>query len=330
MDELLTALRAAGEPTRLRILATLASGELAVSELTQVLLQSQPRISRHLKLLADAGLVRRHPEGSWVFYRLEDSGGSAQMVSQLLAALPGDDHVLLRDKERLAQVRAERAARAQAYFATNAAGWDELRARHIPETQVEAAMADLIGDGENPSLLVDLGTGTGRMLEVFAGRAVRAIGFDISADMLTIARDKIDRAGLDNCQVRQGDCANVPLADGEAELVVMHQVLHFLDDPQAALAEAERITAPGGQILIADFLPHDLEFLRDEHAHRRLGFADADMEKWLSRLGLTSGSSRHLPAADNDLTVALWTAQKPISGQNNGARKGQSKARERN
>lgn len=310
MDEVLTALRAAGEPTRLRILATLASGELAVSELTQVLLQSQPRISRHLKLLADAGLVRRHPEGSWVFYRLEDSGELSQMLTQLLATLPSDDHVLVRDKERLVQVRAERAARAQQYFATNATGWDELRARHIPETQVEAAMADALSAGMDDKLLVDLGTGTGRMLEVFAGRADKAIGFDISPDMLTIARDKIDRAGLNNCQVRQGDCANVPLADGEAGLVLMHQVLHFLDDPQAALAEAERITAPGGQILIVDFLPHELEFLRDDHAHRRLGFADSDMENWLNRLGLETLPPRHLPAADNDLTVALWTAQK--------------------
>ena len=309
MENLLSALRAAGEPTRLRILAILALGELTVSELTQVLLQSQPRISRHLKLLADAGLIVRFPEGSWVFYRLEESAQLGDLLAEIIASLPQGDHELQRDRERLAEVRAERAARAQAYFAANAAQWDSLRAHHIPETTVEERMDELIGS-RDIDLLVDLGTGTGRMLEIFGTRATRAVGFDISPDMLTIARAKLDELEAENCQVRQGDCANVPLEDNVADIVILHQVLHFLDDPQRAVNEAARITRPGGCVLIADFGPHDMEDLRHEHAHRRLGFADAEMNNMLCAAGLTAAAGDMLTAQNTPLTVAMWQAEK--------------------
>ena len=309
MEILLSALRAAGEPTRLRILAILALGELTVSELTQVLLQSQPRISRHLKLLADAGLIVRYPEGSWVFYRLDESAQLGDLLAEIIASLPQGDHELQRDRERLAEVRAERAARAQAYFAANAAQWDSLRANHIPETAIEERMGELIG-GRDIDLLVDLGTGTGRMLEIFGTRATRAVGFDISPDMLTIARAKLDELAAENCQVRQGDCANVPLEDNVADIVIFHQVLHFLDDPQRAVNEAARITRPGGCVLIADFGPHDMEDLRLEHAHRRLGFADAEMNNMLRAAGLTAAAGDMLTAQNTPLTVAMWQAEK--------------------
>jgi len=309
MENLLSALRAAGEPTRLRILAILALGELTVSELTQVLLQSQPRISRHLKLLADAGLIVRYPEGSWVFYRLDESADLGDLLAEIIASLPQDDHELQRDRERLAEVRAERAARAQAYFAANAAQWDRLRANHIPETTVEERMGELIGS-RNIDLLVDLGTGTGRMLEIFGTRATRAVGFDISPDMLTIARAKLDELEAENCQVRQGDCANVPLEDNVADIVILHQVLHFLDDPQRAVNEAARITRPGGCVLIADFGPHEMEDLRNEHAHRRLGFADDEMNHMLRAAGLFAAAGDTLTAQNTPLTVAMWQAEK--------------------
>ncbi len=309
MEFLLSALRAAGEPTRLRILAILALGELTVSELTQVLLQSQPRISRHLKLLADAGLIVRYPEGSWVFYRLDESARLGDLLAEIIASLPQGDHELQRDRERLAEVRAERAARAKAYFAANAAQWDSLRAHHIPETTVEERMGKLIG-GRNIDLLVDLGTGTGRMLEIFGTRASRAVGFDISPDMLTIARAKLDELAAENCQVRQGDCANVPLEDNVADIVILHQVLHFLDDPQRAVNEAARITRPGGCVLIADFGPHEMEDLRNEHAHRRLGFADDEMNHMLRTAGLFAAAGDTLAAQNTPLTVAMWQAEK--------------------
>ena len=309
MEILLSALRAAGEPTRLRILAILALGELTVSELTQVLLQSQPRISRHLKLLADAGLIVRYPEGSWVFYRLDESAQLGDLLAEIIASLPQGDHELQRDRERLAEVRAERAARAQAYFAANAAQWDSLRANHIPETAIEERMGELIG-GRDIDLLVDLGTGTGRMLEIFGTRATRAVGFDISPDMLTIARAKLDELAAENCQVRQGDCANVPLEDNVADIVILHQVLHFLDDPQRAVNEAARITRPGGCVLIADFGPHEMEDLRNEHAHRRLGFADDEMNHMLRAAGLFVAAGDTLTAQNTPLTVAMWQAEK--------------------
>ena len=309
MEILLSALRAAGEPTRLRILAILALGELTVSELTQVLLQSQPRISRHLKLLADAGLIVRYPEGSWVFYRLDESAQLGVLLAEIIASLPQGDHELQRDRERLAEVRAERAARAQAYFAANAAQWDSLRANHIPETAIEERMGELIG-GRDIDLLVDLGTGTGRMLEIFGTRATRAVGFDISPDMLTIARAKLDELAAENCQVRQGDCANVPLEDNVADIVILHQVLHFLDDPQRAVNEAARITRPGGCVLIADFGPHEMEDLRNEHAHRRLGFADDEMNHMLRAAGLFAAAGDTLTAQNTPLTVAMWQAEK--------------------
>ena len=302
-------MRAAGEPTRLRILAILALGELTVSELTQVLLQSQPRISRHLKLLADAGLIVRYPEGSWVFYRLDESAQLGDLLAEIIASLPQGDHELQRDRERLAEVRAERAARAQAYFAANAAQWDSLRANHIPETAIEERMGELIG-GRDIDLLVDLGTGTGRMLEIFGTRASRAVGFDISPDMLTIARAKLDELAAENCQVRQGDCANVPLEDNVADIVILHQVLHFLDDPQRAVNEAARITRPGGCVLIADFGPHEMEDLRNEHAHRRLGFADDEMNHMLRAAGLFAAAGDTLTAQNTPLTVAMWQAEK--------------------
>ena len=309
MENLLSALRAAGEPTRLRILAILALGELTVSELTQVLLQSQPRISRHLKLLADAGLIVRYPEGSWVFYRLDESARLGDLLAEIIASLPQGDHELQRDRERLVEVRAERAARAQAYFAANAAQWDSLRANHIPETAIEERMGELIG-GRDIDLLVDLGTGTGRMLEIFGTRASRAVGFDISPDMLTIARAKLDELAAENCQVRQGDCANVPLEDNVADIVILHQVLHFLDDPQRAVNEAARITRPGGCVLIADFGPHEMEDLRNEHAHRRLGFADDEMNHMLRAAGLFAAAGDTLTAHNTPLAVAMWQAEK--------------------
>ena len=310
METVLTALRAAGEPTRLRILAILAEGELTVSELTQVLLQSQPRISRHLKLLADAGLVQRYPEGSWVFYRLHESGPVGALLAEIIRNLPRDDHDIQRDSERLAEVRETRAARAQAYFAENAANWDSLRAQHIPETEVEAEIADLMA-ADGVELLVDLGTGTGRMLEIFGSRATRAIGFDVSPDMLALARAKLDAARLPNCQVRQGDCNNVPLEDATTDVVILHQVLHFLDDPQRAISEASRLLAPGGQVLVADFGPHELEELRDAHAHRRLGFTDDDMQMMMQQAGLMPQPAIQLSSDTHQLTVALWQAEKP-------------------
>jgi ubiquinone/menaquinone biosynthesis C-methylase UbiE/DNA-binding transcriptional ArsR family regulator len=308
----LAALRAAGEATRLRILALLASGELNVKDLTQILGQSQPRISRHLKLMADAGLIRRFREGSWVFFRLADSGAEATLARAMVASLDQTDLTLARDRSRASAVQKARAEAAQAYFKAHAGEWDSIRALHVAEKEVEAAMDEALGEGPF-NLLVDLGTGTGRILELFGARASRALGFDLNHAMLAYARMKLERSGLIHAQVRHGDLYNVPLADGAADAVVLHQVLHFLDDPAAAVAEAVRLLAPGGRLLVVDFAPHELEFLREQSAHRRLGFARDQLGRLFEGAGLTLGRFRELTPepSGGKLTVSLWLGLKP-------------------
>ncbi len=328
MDGLLAALRAAAEPTRLRIVALLAGGELTVSELVRVLGQSQPRISRHLKLLTVAGLLTRHREGSWVFYRLADdapgdgpgnSRGStpgAEVARHLNALLPDTggagggeaDRVLAQDLDRLEDVKRARAEAAAAYFRDNAESWDKLRSLHIDEAEVEQAIGRLFPETGIENLL-DLGTGTGRILELLGPRARRGTGIDLSREMLSVARANLDRAGRGNCHVRQGDLYQLPFAANAFDAVTLHQVLHFLDEPGRAVAEAARVLAPGGRFLIADFAPHDLESLRQVHEHRRLGFAGDEIRAWFVHAGLTLKDTVSL--AGEPLTVVLWLAEKP-------------------
>src|SRR5215510_7976812 len=299
-------LKAAGEATRLRVLALLAEAELTVSDLTEILRQSQPRISRHLKLLADAGLVERFREGSWAFFRLADRAVAAEVTRSLLARLDPADPAIVRDRERLAAVRAARAAAAQAYFRAHAAEWDRIRQLHVADTAVEAAIREALAERPFRSLL-DLGTGTGRMLELFGPQIERGLGIDMSLDMLSLARARLERAGLKHCSVRQGDIYELPVPKDSFDVVLIHQVLHFLDDGGRAIAEAARMLRPGGRLLVIDFAPHDLEFLRDEHAHLRLGFAAETVTQWMEQAELEFVSHRLLPpGSDGRIAVSLW------------------------
>jgi len=304
-------LRAAGDPTRLRLLLLLRQAELTVSELIEIVGQSQPRVSRHLKLLGEAGLVERFKEGSWVFCRAADRGTGGEL-SRVIAAL-ADPVSQEADKARLAHVREARAGAAAAYFKANAAEWERIRALHAPEKDVEAAIAHHLTARRIENFL-DAGTGTGRMLELIAPHAARAVGIDVSPEMLAIARDRLLRGHIQNAQVRLGDIYRLPFPNGGVaagfDVVLFHQVLHYLDDPGAAVAEAARVMAPGGRLLIADFAPHKLEFLRDEFAHRRLGFSDREVEGWFSAAGLASaGSETIAPQGSGEkLTVKLWLA----------------------
>ena len=304
-------LRAAGDPTRLRLLLLLRQAELTVSELIEIVGQSQPRVSRHLKLLGEAGLVERFKEGSWVFCRAADRGTGAEL-SRVIAEL-ADPQAQEADKARLDHVRKGRAAAAAAYFKSNAAEWERIRALHAPEKDVETAIARHLTAGKIESFL-DAGTGTGRMLELIAPHAGRAIGIDVSPDMLAIARDRLLRGNIQNAQVRLGDTYRLLFPNGAAgsgfDVVLFHQVLHYLDDPQHAVAEAARVMTPGGKILIADFTPHKEEFLREEFAHRRLGFSDREVEGWFAAAGLApTGSETFAPKSEGQkLTVKLWLA----------------------
>ena len=298
------------DPTRLRILALLRAMELSVGELAQVLGQSQPRVSRHVKILIDAGLVERRKEGSWVFLSL----GRPERVMPLFALLDswteldGEDPWAVADTARLTAVRADRAAAAERYFASHAANWDELRSLHIAESEVEAAIARAL-DGRELGSLVDIGTGTGRMLELFAPGAERALGIDRSPEMLRLARVKLSEAGLASAELRQGDMYSLPLSSGSADTVIIHQVLHYAQQPAAAVLEAARLLAPGGRLIIVDFAPHDREELRARDAHARLGFSDEAMIKYLKAAGLQGRVEEHLEGGE--LTVTLWVGERP-------------------
>jgi ubiquinone/menaquinone biosynthesis C-methylase UbiE len=306
----LSALEALGESTRLRLAALLKEAELTVTEITTILGQSQPRVSRHLKLMVDAELIERHREGAWAFFRLSDSS-SARVVRDILASLDPSDEVIAADRARLAQVRSERVKAADNYFARQAANWDSLRALHVAETDVEKALLAEIGKGPFRSVL-DLGTGTGRILELLAGISDRAIGVDASPAMLSVARANLEKAGLRNAQLRHGDIYALPVERDAYDIVVLHQVLHYLDDPARAIREACRALRPGGRLFIIDFAPHDLEFLRTDHAHRRLGFASQEINETLEEAGLVDANSR---AVEGDhktqLTVTIWQARDP-------------------
>src|SRR5215469_15036588 len=308
-DQAIEILRAAGEASRLRILALLAKGELAVMELSHILDQSQPRVSRHLKLLAEAGLIERFPDGAWVFYRLTEAGDARRALDDLLSLIDPNDPLLARDSDRLLGVQAGRTAEANAYFSRNAARWDEIRSLYVAENDVEAAIKAAAGPGPYRRL-IDLGSGTGRMLSLLAPEADLAIGLDLSQQMLNIARVQAAEAGLNNVELRHGDIFDTRLPGGHADLVVVHQVLHYLSDPAAAVAEAARLVGPGGRLLIVDFAPHELEFLRNEHQHRRLGFFDDEIERWLTAAGLGGVAITALPAAgERGLTVKIWRAE---------------------
>ncbi len=308
-------LKAAGDPSRLRILAILDNHELTVGELVQVLGQSQPRVSRHLKILVDAGILTRKAEGTSAFYRLDRSSPAAPLLSTLLASLDPSDAELARDDARLQAIRDSRSARASRYFETVASSWDHMRSAHVPEADIETALLQLITERSQPRIL-DLGTGTGRILEIAAPHVTNGIGVDMSRDMLGVARDRLEQARHHHCQVRHGDIYSLDLPSGSCDIAVLHHVLHFLDDPSAAIREAAHTLAGGGQLAIVDFAPHGIEALRTDFEHVRLGFGDEEVRSWCAAAGLENFTAEHFtpddPGADV-LTVVLWTAAQPVN-----------------
>jgi ubiquinone/menaquinone biosynthesis C-methylase UbiE/DNA-binding transcriptional ArsR family regulator len=309
MEALLTGLRAAGEPTRLRLLALCAHGELSVSELTQILSQSQPRVSRHLKLMVEAGLLTRIREGSLVFYRIAHAHESAHLARTLVDLLPADDAELNRDLTRLDIIRQKRAQLADNYFQENAAHWSKVRALHVPETDVEKRLLEMVGS-ERIETFLDIGTGTGRILELFAGQVDRGIGLDLSSEMLAIARAQLESKDYRHIHIRKGDMYNMPLDDASVDLATLHLVLHYSLEPTSVLTEAARTLKPGGRLIIVDFAAHQEEHLRTEHRHQRLGFNDVEILQAMEKAGLSLISTESL--VGDPLTVKLWQGLKKV------------------
>jgi ubiquinone/menaquinone biosynthesis C-methylase UbiE len=309
LDAMLDALKALAEQTRLRIVAVLRHGELTVTDLTEVLGQSQPRVSRHLKLLVDAGLVTKHREGTWAFFCLVDNRDEATALDVIFGPLDDRDPMLVADLDRLALVRERRSEAAHEYFEQVAPLWDEERSLHAAEDTVEQAILGAVGP-QPLGRVLDLGTGTGRMLQLLARRADRTVGLDSSHSMLSVARANLE-AGNIQCELRQGDVYSPPLERGTFDLVVIHQVLHYLDDPARAIREAARLVAVDGRLLVVDFAQHSHEFLREAQAHRRLGFTHGQLRDWFDQAGFDCPTILDVdPPADTDgLTVTVWLAQ---------------------
>lgn len=307
--------KSAGEPTRLRILALLQHADLSVGELVQILQSSQPSLSHHLKSLTTAGLVERLPEGAWVFYRIQNKGWPGELLRTFFSELDSRNDPYRSDFEALQSVRQARSKSAAAYFSGIAQDWDRLRALHYPDAAIECAILECIGT-RRFERIIDFGTGTGRMLILLAPYAQEAEGIDLSHPMLTVARSNLNRIGIGNARVRRADVTNTPLESESADLIIIHQVLHYLEQPEHALAEAARILIPGGQLIVVDFAPHDFEFLRETQGHRRLGISEEDMMEWADAAGLALHSPKKFSppkSLDQGLNVHIWTAVRPAA-----------------
>jgi ArsR family transcriptional regulator len=299
--------QALADPTRLRILALLRAMELSVGELAQLLGQSQPRVSRHVRILSDSGLVGRRKEGSWVYLQLADPARTEALFELYVGFDAEAEQLFIADAQRLDSVRADRAEAARRYFEAHAATWENIRSLHVADAEIERAIAGLLSDRPLGALL-DIGTGTGRMLELFAPKARSAIGIDRSSEMLRLARVKLEQAGICGASLRQGDMYALPLGDRSADSIILHQVLHYAQQPGAAIAEASRVLAPGGQILVIDFAQHDRAELKEQDAHLRLGFADDAMRGWFAAAGLKLDKIERL--GGGELSVILWRGVK--------------------
>jgi ArsR family transcriptional regulator len=320
MTAILDIFRALGDPTRLRIFHLLRAMELAVGEIAQVVGQSQPRVSRHVRILVEAGLVERRKEGNWVFLRIGGEGASAPLLEMFDRIVPSENELLWQhaDLARLAAVRNDRSRAAEDYFAQHAEEWDAIRSLHLPETDVEVAMHALLGAGSLGRLL-DIGTGTGRMIQLFGPQAEQVTAVDRSPDMLRLARAKLPEDGSGKYAVLMGDFMALPLEAHSVDTIILHQVLHYAQAPEGAIAEAARVLDAGGRLLVADFAPHEREELRSRDQHARLGFSDEQMSQWFGACGLELDRVESLPGGE--LTVKLWLGRRhtaqilPIEGQ---------------
>lgn len=306
--------KALADDSRLRIMLLLQLMELSVGELAAVLDQSQPRVSRHVRILAEAGLAERHKEGSWVFLRPalpRLDHGAARLLDQFLRSESAVGPALAAqhaaDRAQLDAIRAQREQRAADFFAQHAGQWDAIRSLHLPESDVEAALAELIL-GQPLGRLLDIGTGTGRMIELFSGSAQHCTALDRSPEMLRLARAKLQHIPSVKLDLVQGDFYALPFGDAGFHTILLHQVLHYAQNPQGVISEASRVAASGARLVIVDFAAHALEELRERDAHARLGFGDDQMAALMHNAGFDL--TRTLGLSGGTLTVKIWLGQR--------------------
>lgn len=310
MDKFLNIMRALADPTRLRIVLLIRQLELSVGEVVQILGQSQPRVSRHIRILDEAGIAERRKEGSWVFLRPGPVLTSGQLDLLFADTDSSETRVVQRDLAKLEQVRGSRADMAADYFAAHAGEWDSLRSLHVAESEVEDAISRILNTSPLGTVL-DVGTGTGRMIELFAASSKRFVALDNNTEMLRLARAKLanmDAASAAKVEIMLGDFNALPLGDAAFDTILFHQVLHYAQHPERVISEAARVLAPAGRLMIVDFAAHDREELRIVHAHSRLGFSDEMIERAFAISGIHLA---HQAVMDNGpLAVKIWMGQK--------------------
>ena len=226
------------------------------------------------------------------------------LARALVELTPEADVVLNRDFARLQQVREARAQSAQDYFQTVAKSWDSIRSLHVSQQKVEGKLREIIGD-EPIRELLDIGTGTGRILEILSPQVEHGVGVDLSSGMLAVARSNIERQGFSHLQVRKGDMYRLPIEDSSIDLAIVHMVLHYSDEPLEVIREAARVLRPHGRLILVDFAAHGEEKLRDEFNHHRLGFSDDEVRLWFKNCGLETDRDIE-QLVGSPLTVKFW------------------------
>lgn len=310
MNRLSAIFKALGHDDRLRIFALVGQAELTISELVQILGLSQPRITQYIKSLEDVGLVQRIKEGSWVFVRQSRRNQEFKPLFKAISALiPELDPIIQSDRKRLAAVREKRSEQVAEFFESVAQSKSQLGDEYVVQSDIQRSLNDLVGD-HRYDFMVDLGTGTGRMLKLFSERVGRGIGIDSNPTMLKVARHSLDGADLAHLTVRKGDIQAVPLQDGEADLVTLHQVLHFLDDPNEVLNETNRILRPGGHVIVVDFAAHNIDSFRTDYAHRRLGFSNEEVADDLHDAGFRLATTRTILSESDSPDITIWLGEK--------------------
>ena len=300
MDRILTQLRACAEPSRLRLLALCAKGSFCASELTEIMGQSQPRLSRHLRLLVEAGVLECSREGAHAWFSL----APGEVAEAVLRLLPRRDPAAEADARAASRIVAERSRSASAEFREQGAGWDEMRALGLPVAKVDSALMLLLGADRGLGDVLDLGTGTGRLLEVLAPHARQCLGIDASPAMLALARGRLAGGKLRHCKVRRADAYRLPLASRSQDVVLAQMLLHHAEDPPAMLAEAARVLRPEGLLVVVD-----LDAAMPDASLGRLrwpGFSNADMRQMMRAAGLAPRPGAAIAGAP---TVRLWPAR---------------------